>query len=442
MKVTCSDIEAMYNKVRTVLAREPAYYVLATAIKIVCRENFDDMPPPYSMSPAYTDGEKIVFNAKAFGLGGIEFDETMMTYLLMHEVGHILYMHAKRFEELVEKKQHLIYNIAADIKIDYELQKTINVPKQIRDAIDKFRREYGIDPETMATEEIYHILLKKAESKRLPRPMGIDIVAGKRAVAIGKKENGKKGSCGCSGGEEKEKTINEGDPDIQEYLKKKEYEKAAEELALKVDAIQKMAGSEAGTPYKSVIEKLAEKTLPWDILLRHTVMSVVRKRKQTWKKLSRKMSHHLPGYRKKGVGTIWLLIDTSGSISDEEFHRFKSAIAEVVEHGWVAKVVYWDTEASPIYEYKSRLDLKKPRGHSRYGGTTIGCALKRIVGKIKPKDILVVLTDGYIFDEEDKKTKALLKEISPILRILVTTGKEVFKDWFTLVVKIERVNGG
>lgn len=133
----------------------------------------------------------------------------------------------------------------------------------------------------------------------------------------------------------------------------------------------------------------------------------------TWRRTHRKIPDVLPGNRMLTIPTIWCLVDTSGSIGESEL---KMSLGVCFEFANVAKlkVICWDAEAYETIPVRNKTDVlntvaKKIQGG---GGTVIAPVLRRVLSEMMKKDIVVVVTDGYIYDLNNHQTKSLLDEVA------------------------------
>ena len=130
-----------------------------------------------------------------------------------------------------------------------------------------------------------------------------------------------------------------------------------------------------------------------------------------WKRTAKRCPL-LPGSKKKYLGAIWCLFDVSGSIDDETLSLFAGEIVGLVRRGMYSRlyVVPWDAKPAGIYRIRSEDQLKKlyVRGG---GGTVIGPTLRLVAPKIRRGDLVIILTDGIIFDMRRREVSRLLEDI-------------------------------
>jgi predicted metal-dependent peptidase len=120
-------------------------------------------------------------------------------------------------------------------------------------------------------------------------------------------------------------------------------------------------------------------------------------------------------------------VDTSGSIGEQELSLFLGTLQEFRSQTEIT-VTCWDAEAYETVKVRGRDILPWVKGKIKGGGgTVIAPALKKTLEKMKPGDIVVVLTDGYIYDKTDAKTRDLAARIAGRsgASIFLWTGEEV-----------------
>jgi predicted metal-dependent peptidase len=115
----------------------------------------------------------------------------------------------------------------------------------------------------------------------------------------------------------------------------------------------------------SAIEALSDKPLVnWKQLLRNFVANATsNKNIGTRKKTNRRFGFDYPGKKKKRELTLGVCIDSSGSVSDEQFNLFMSEIQEISKHITAAHLVYADCVVQKVI----KVDNKKKIPLERFG---------------------------------------------------------------------------
>jgi len=226
--------------------------------------------------------------------------------------------------------------------------------------------------------------------------------------------------------------IREGDPKL--------YDENADENTINdrwrgaVENAQMVAKTAGKEPFGLLreIEAFLKPKLNWRRLLRAAISSGLQKHVSTWKRPSRKHSD-FPGYQKYGVRRVHALVDTSGSISEEELRDF---LSEVYGAARLSQVVVraWDAQVYEKIDVKSPSDARKLARKMRGGGgTTISPALKAALRELRSGDVVVVFTDGYLFDEDEAQPLFSAVASRAAKSIVVTTDREVKAPGWTQI---------
>lgn len=165
---------------------------------------------------------------------------------------------------------------------------------------------------------------------------------------------------------------------------------------------ERTAGTVPGA-IKDMLKELMEPTLTWQDMVRHTLQTIRQEQgsKNDWSRYRRRaisMGLYLP--KKKDIHVNWCaVLDTSGSMSVEDMTYGVSQL-KALDGRSTGVVVpndaqpYWDA-ATPILSMK---DLPKINPVGR-GGTCFAEFFDKFEKQLnKPFDVLIVMTDGEIFD--------------------------------------------
>jgi len=113
----------------------------------------------------------------------------------------------------------------------------------------------------------------------------------------------------------------------------------------------------------------------------------------------------LPALRLQNQGklTVFIFIDTSGSINDKQLNIFTNLVKYMPQSMWIIRAFTFSTSVSEI-------DLTLPNWHDTLscgGGTNFNEITKRVHEENKHPDNIIVITDGesYVNDNSIKKPK-------------------------------------
>lgn len=304
---------------------------------------------------AATNGKFVKYNPAFFM--ALSADERI--FLMLHETMHVAYLHMARTGDRCPDK----FNIAADHVINLQLiDRGFKMP-----SMGLADKQYA----GLSTEEVYNLLP--------PSPSG--------------------GSQGVPGfGSDLLKPDDAHDQlaaDVQDMLVRA--------------AIQsKLANDKPGTipgEIEIFLDNLLNPKLPWNRILQK-YLNTFSKNDYSFRKPNRRFfpDHFMPSIHGEKLMNIAVAVDTSGSVSDEEFHRFVSethSILKTMKPDQIT-VIQFDTEIKSINKVESTKDLMNISFTGR-GGTYIDPVLEW-ANTHKPQ-LLLVFTDGC-FNFYDLQTKS------------------------------------
>ena len=340
---------------------------------------------------AGTDGRKLYIN-KDFFFG---LTEAERIFLLAHETLHIAYLHPIR----KGSRDHDLFNIACDYVINYELkQRNFTFIKGVL---------YDPQYAGQSAEEVYEKLLQQPQQPKCSMP---DLLS----------PTGDKGE-GTNGG-------NPSKSFTEEQIKAIEQEVMSKvATAAMMAEMSKQSGS-IPSHIKRTLEELSKPKVNWKAVLAR-FFSDVNKADYSWTKPNRKyLPNYLPKLHSVNLGRVDFAIDTSGSITADQFNQFVSEV-----HG-VLRILN-PTEIG-VYQFDHALQgsnvvrnvrdiIKLP--FKGGGGTSPEYAIQEFI-KNKAQ-ALIVLTDGYF------NSRILTKPKQPVVWVIY--DNESFKAPFGTVVHIK-----
>ncbi len=292
--------------------------------------------------------------------------------ILLHEVLHIGLLHIRRFKTAKFKQ---LLNIAADCKVNQYIEEIgLQLPKKAvtPQRLAKTLKLSLDELQNMSVEEIYNELLKiavKTKIKLLYPDWDLR-------------------------------------PELGDPMDDDLEDKLAEIFKRSI-----MAGQEAGTVPKGLeglVTQVFRPKIDWRRLLRGSFREWIGTFTiSTWAKLNRKLGEAWKGYRTLGKPRVWVLVDTSGSVSERCLRQFFGEIrsmskeCEVFYGCFDAKFYGWQKVGNtPVYKIKG------------CGGTIIKPALEALLSKLKRKDMVIVCSDGFIRDRSEHTTYELFERVS------------------------------
>jgi predicted metal-dependent peptidase len=382
-------------------------------------------------------------------------------FVLAHETLHLALLHSARTPE-----HGLIWNYAADAVVNniltnmMHLGYTTELNKRLREAYGSDPDEEGgivtmrwvhnlldkagiqvkyEDLEVMSVEEIYNLLLK------LPRII-TDETGRESGSSSGNTDsnNNTDGNDGDSNEDKikvprdvgvsgsKDEMLQEGDSEIYQHGNdRREMEKKWKEALAKDYVMSKTAGTlPAGL--ERIIDDILKAKVDWRSILRESVrVGLGRTIVSTYKRPSRK-HQDIAGHQRYTLPHTWVLVDTSGSIGNQELAQFLGEIYDIAKQTTVT-VLPWDAEVYEPLVMKSKNDIHRIKTKIKGGGgTVIQPVLQYTLNNMKPRDMVVVLTDGHIYDLDDDITKGLFADMAHKASVAVlcsTSAKVEIPNW-------------
>lgn len=311
--------------------------VFFTTVCFNLKHKWDD-----SIPTAATNGLEIRYNPVFFQ--SLTTEEQV--FLLLHESMHVAYLHMERLQD----RQPRRWNIAADHVINLQLiERGFTMPKN------------GLaDPryKGMGTEEVYK-LLNDEDSEETDVMMDLEAPPSETDT--------------------------------------KELQRQVEDILVRASIQSKMANDKPGTipgDIQIFLNGLLNPKLPWYQILRK-FFNAMTKNDYSWKRPNRRFfpNHYLPGLWSEKLMNIAIAVDSSGSVSDEEFHQFVSEVNQILKTQKPEKItlIQFDTGVRSVDEVKSTSELMKVAFTGR-GGTLIEPVLQW--AKEHKPQVLLVFSDG------------------------------------------------
>lgn len=353
------------------LLKAPFFGNLATRMKLI---NADAWCPT-----AATDGRNFYYNSvfvNNMPLKQVEF-------LVGHEVLHAVYDHMGRRGSRDPK----IWNIADDFCVNSDL-----IDQRVGEKITVVPMLYDPKYKGMSAEEVYQDLMDNANK--------IDI--NKLAQQVLDQHLDGEGDEDGEGGDGSD---GQGRP----KLSKEERDAIRDELKeAMMQAAQAVGAGNLPAGVKRLVKDLTEPMIGWKELLEQQIQSTI-KNDYTFARPGRKSWHMdaiLPGTKPGETIDVFIGIDTSGSITDNDLKIFLSEIKGIMEmyDEYKIHVVGWDTEVhnSGIFTSENLEDIAafQPGGG---GGTDPMCVWEHLIEQgIEPKK-LIMFTDYCFFGWEPSK---------------------------------------
>jgi predicted metal-dependent peptidase len=334
-----------------------------------------------------------------YGRGFVDtLNDKQLAFLILHENMHKAYRHLIVWEKLY-KENAILANMACDYVINLQIYDYDSSQEVTEFPTTPDGKNLGCLDEAYRGMDAHQVFLE------LVKKYGKN--AGKKKVyVIGQ------GSQPSDGNDEGEgeglpEGLDEHDWEGAQSMSEQEKEAQAKEVesALRQGSI--LVGKMGGNVDRNISEMLVPK-INWKDALREFVKSVTQGKDQTtWRRLHKRYIASdiiMPSSYDEKVGGIVIGIDTSGSIGTEELTQFLSEVKSICDEVSPEKidVLYWDTHVASRETYQGSelsnlVESTKPAGG---GGTEPACVPKYIHKHDMKGECLLMLTDGYIPDQE------------------------------------------
>ena len=302
-------------------------------------------------STACTDGKSILVNEQFWD----RLNDSEKCFILLHETFHVALLHFERVKHYDPMK----YNMAGDYVINsWIINQGYKMP---------MGGLYNSDYDGLSTEEIYHILPNDAE---MPNDLQ-DLIPGLSQE------------------------------DVQEVQAK-----------VQSSAIMAKMKGAIGTIPEEVqrhLDNLLKPKVQWNIVLRR-FMTDLSKGDYSWRKPRKKLLSHglyMPSLSNPSLAKVTVAIDTSGSISEEQFQQFISEVDYIIKKfkPKELELIQWDTCIKSIDTITSASDLRSIEFYG-FGGTDVSEVLNHF--NTSNSVALICITDGEFYYPDIKVKKPIL----------------------------------
>ena len=337
---------------------------LATRLKLI---NADEW-----CATAATDGRNFYYNTRFIEM----LRPKEIEFLFGHEVLHCVYDHFGRRGD----RDPQLWNIANDYCVNGDLVKH-NVGEKITSVPCLYDRKY----DGMSSEEVYDALYENAEKIDMGKLLD---------QLIDEHLDGEGDGDGDQDGEGK------GRPRLSAEDKQAIKDEIKEAMLAAAATVDGAGNLPAGV--KRLIQQLTEPQLNWREILRMNLESTI-KADYTWMRASRKGWHMdavMPGQKPDEMIDVAVMLDASGSISQDMLRDFLSEIQGIMDSfpSYKIHVATFDTNCYNPAQYDSdNLDSMIDYEVSGGGGTDFDCIFTYLKDQEITPRRLIVFTDGYPF---------------------------------------------
>ena len=376
-------IEQSISRLKIDLVRKRPFY----GVILMKLNEIKESSSTYIMS---TDGSSIYYNKKYME----NLNEAERNFYLLHQLYHCIFMHPSR----MINKDIKIANIAADFLVNYyidieknEFKKAgiiISVPK---DAYMIKDEKYKLELNKLSFEQLYEKIYNQKENK---------ISATPQQITKNNNSNGNNSS-----------TLNIYGNNIDlnkiksDLILPKNIEKTSSNMRRIIQESiitskvygSKLIGDMPGSLIRRITELIGTR-VPWYKYLRRYLSNIMQDDTSfdtpDKNHIYRKMILPGPYEDENYIEDILFLIDTSGSISEEDLNNFLFQAYNICKDFEAnGKVIFFDSIVQDVFD----INKENLNNLPLYGGegTDVNVALKYVKDKKLKYSCILVLTDGY-----------------------------------------------
>jgi predicted metal-dependent peptidase len=334
---------------------------------------------------AYTDGKAVYFTDDFFLIKS----EREQLFIVLHEILHVAMQHVQRGKRLRMQEgqdyEHMLHNVATDAVINYALAQNCRFVEQPQDTVNistilTWEDTRNKSLERWTSDDIYKWLKEKTKDNR-------ERLRDSLKKFLDDLENGRG-------------TPIDLDP-CNDNKEDQEGHKSQQESRVWYERVKRAQAGSGSTGMLRNFNDIPKVNTPWEKHMRDFLIArLMPELESSWTRPSRRtlsmtefMDFAEAGLdRRRGVKRIGIVVDTSGSITENIIARFIAEInAILTKTGAECVLMDCDDRVHQVLTFRNRIPKSyQPKGH---GGTDFRPAITEM-GKYKP-DALVYLTDTY-----------------------------------------------
>jgi len=330
--------------------------------------------------------------------------------LLKHECYHLVFEHTTTRRHT----PHIVWNYATDLAINSLIDEE-ELPEGGLIPGKAFKALTEEDKVKMGPEAVKRYETVSAKIASFPKEMSAEWYFArlmededvKEALegapgGEGEGEPGEGGVPGLPGSMDSHDGWDEMSASDREYLKQK-IKQSIEKAVKECDATGSWGS--VGASCQKAIRAMVSNEVPWQSVIKKFCGMIRRAhRRSNVKRLHRKYPGIHPGMQKGYTASIYVYIDQSGSVGEQELSLLFG------ELGGLAKKVtfityHFDTEVDEASKTEWKKGRTPPVHRTRYGGTDFKCVAEHAEAHSSHMDGYLVLTDGYAPDPGPSRIK-------------------------------------
>ncbi|MGH7974903.1 MAG: vWA domain-containing protein [bacterium] len=389
-----NDVMSMMEKVSIRLIQNSPFYasLISQMRKIECTGDLAKQIPTEAV--AIENGRiNFYFNPKF--LETLTVDEAVA--VLTHECKHVVLGHLTRMRDEYKENHHLA-NIAQDMNANRDIAKLPKSACTVESITQQWAKQgmkLNLKPDD--TSENYYKELNKHSNKMEMKTDGegnLEItIKDPKGNEIGKM----KITTTCNNGDKQSDANENGDvPELAKEVIRQAIKEA-------VDANNKARGQLPHGLEEAIAEWLKPPVISWRTLLKKFLAASIKSgSKRSWKRPNRRFGEFQKGKLSDRMVSVSIAIDTSGSISDEDFKSFISEL-KAIKACYKGTMTVMECDAKIQKTYKLDKYKKVQTNFRGRGGTSFVPVFEYIKEKKLKTDLLIFFTDLCGDQESCKK---------------------------------------
>lgn len=346
-----------------------------------------------------TNTNLMLFNREF--LGSLTVGETV--FVLAHEVMHVALSHLLRLEDRIPE----VWNLACDAVINDILQHE-KVGEPLKDAY------FLKNVQDKSAEEIYSELVKRY-SKILKKIQDMKQKgSGKRALS----DSGNAQPDTQNGNKKRSSTGGLPDNVLRDILPEElgnmpQSERIERQTLARIAMAQSLAAAEAlgngigtGSYLARRLKSFFESNVPWYRKLERFMVSKTRNA-TSWRRPNKRYlgRYYLPRRDfSPSMGEVSIIVDSSGSVGDEDLGHFKGHIVRIIEECRPSAVnlLFVTSEVEYARHFEKYDPIEFP-DQSWSGGTDMCAGIEWVKKNAPDSELVIILTDGFTpFPEKEE----------------------------------------
>lgn len=315
-----------------------------------------------SIPTAGTDGINLKISPDFFS----KLDREERVFLLAHEAWHVAFLHMSRLTK--EKRDNFrMWNIACDHYINLMLINSGHKMIKGGCADEKYK-----DQSIWSSDKIFKDLMEDKDAQE------------KYSSDDSFTEDMSEGTDGM----DKEQA--------EEY--RKNVQRRIEDSLVKAQMQAKMAGQASSIPSEIAIniESFLNPKLPWNVILQR-FMSDYSKEDYSFKRPNKRFASHgiiLPSLYSESLGHIACAVDTSCSVSDEQFNMFRTELNSIKKklNPKLMTIIDFDTDIRKVHKLNQSDNIDQVQFSGR-GGTYMHPVFEYFTKQENTPKVLIIFSD-------------------------------------------------